>query len=399
MLSQDRHSHPCWLFQLLPVLWAPKVLQPLHCCVGCPHCLHCLSSPTISSLAESWLPRLNCVMSSNLFCLPSIISLTTWPWNLLSTSLHVFLLPSSHRARHWADTWWFSFICSFLEPSRARSERPYGEMVKSVVVWVQIQLCHLLSVWPVCLWTNCFSFLGFCWSNLASMQRCEKCMSWWCQKTSSYSYDGSLTWVCSPRTVLGDSCFFPGVLGHENSEEGLPKGLVGDLSGISIRHSAEGWSKVQGLEVGCPAPAIPPAFQGCAYSGGRKHARQLWETTSPARKQSLCPPKGGQNRTQAKDKRFTEWELVRALARWGLLQRAWPPSGDWGLHPEEDSSSLHALGESKTWPLPFLVAEDWEGQCPRSTLPASWHQAGSQPHCLPRTSRVLTLFLSKPTSN
>ena len=68
---------------------------------------------------------------------------------------------------------------------------------------------------------------------------------------------------------------------------------LGGLSGISIRHSAEGWSKVQGLEVGCSAPAIPPAFQGCAYSGGRRHARQLWETTSPARKQSLCPPREG----------------------------------------------------------------------------------------------------------
>ena len=153
---------------------------------------------------------------------------------------------------------------------------------------------------------------------------------------------------------------FPGVLGHENSEKGLPKGLVGGLSGISIRHSAEGWSKVQGSEDGCPAPAIPPAFQGCAYSGGTRHAHQLWEITTPARKQSFSPyaPKGGQDKTQAGDKRFTERELVRALARWDLIQGAWTPSGDRGLHPEEDSSSLHALGESKTWPLPFLVAED-----------------------------------------
>lgn len=34
-----------------------------------------------------------------------------------------------------------------------------------------------------------------------------------------------------------------------------------------------------------------------------------------------------------------------------------------------------------------------------SALPASWHQAGSQPHCLPRTFRAVTLVLSKPMSN
>lgn len=173
------------------------------------------------------------------------------------------------------------------------------------------------------------------------------------------------------------------------------------MSGISIRNSAEGWSKVQGSEDGCPAPAIPPAFQGCAYSGGTRHAHQLWEITTPARKQSFSPyaPKGEQDKTQARDK-SSQSENWSGLWQDGAYSRVH------GLHQEIGvcilKRTLHLCmpwvsqkhGPCHSW---WLKTERDSVQ--GSALPASWHQAGSQPHCLPRTFRAVTLVLSKPMSN
>jgi len=108
-----------------------------------------------------------------------------------------------------------------------------------------------------------------------------------------------------------------------------------------------------------PQPSLLPSRDALTQGEGGMLINSGRPLPLPGSSPSVpMPPKGGQDKTQAGDKRFTERELVRALARWDLIQGAWTPSGDRGLHPEEDSSSLHALVESKTWPLPFLVAED-----------------------------------------
>lgn len=86
------------------------------------------------------------------------------------------------------------------------------------------------------------------------------------------------------------------------------------------------------------SPAIPPAFQGCAYSQGERGMLiNSWEITTPARKQSFSPyaPKG-ESRTRPKlGTRVHRVRTGQGFGKMGLTQGAWTPSGDWGLHPEK----------------------------------------------------------------
>ena len=115
--------------------------------------------------------------------------------------------------------------------------------------------------------------------------------------------------------------------------------------------------------------------------------------------QSLCPPREGRTRPKL-GTRGSQSENWSGLWQDGTYSRGH------GLHQEIGvcilKRTLHLCmpwlsqkhGPCHSW---WLKTERDSVQ--GSASPASWHQAGSQPHCLPRTSRALTLFLSKPKSN
>lgn len=114
---------------------------------------------------------------------------------------------------------------------------------------------------------------------------------------------------------------------------------------------------------------------------------------------ALCPPREGRTRPKL-GTRGSQSENWSGLWQDGTYSRGH------GLHQEIGvcilKRTLHLCmpwASQKHGPCHSWWLKTERDSVQGSALPASWHQAGSWPHCLPRTSRALTLFLSKPKCN